>query len=171
MDLKEYKEKVLPLKNKLFNIAKRLLNSYEEAEDALQEVYLKLWEKRNSISEYKSIEAFAVVILKNHCIDLLRKKNIMLTEIDEEILESKSINPEKDLADKQIFGHINRIINQLPKNQKLAIQMRDIDGCELDEIAEILETSIGNVRVILSRARSEVRKILVNKYKFSYENN
>ena len=171
MEIIEFKEKALPLKNKLFRIARRLLNSYEEAEDALQEVYLKLWEKRNSISDYQSIEAFAVTMIKNQCIDFLRKKSRTFSEIHEESMSIIEINPEKNFDNKEMFEKINNIINQLPENQKLAMQMRDIEGFEIKEIADILQTSIGNVRVILSRARTEVRNILINKYKFNYEKN
>jgi len=169
METDDFKIKILPLKNRLFRIAFRLLNNYEEAEDALQEVMLKIWGKRHEIDKYPNMEAFAVTVTKNYCIDLLRKKKVKILEINEEIFEISSDNPEKGFEKTELFELINKAISELPELSKLAIQLREIEGYSTDEIAKIMDTTVGNVRVILSRARNQLRNILVNKYKFNYE--
>ena len=78
MNVDDFKIKLLPAKNKLFRIALRLLNDSIEAEDAVQEVYMKLWLKRDEIDEFINPEAFAVTVTKNHCIDKLRTKKYQL---------------------------------------------------------------------------------------------
>ena len=74
MKQKEFIATVLPFKDKLYRLAKRILVSGDEAEDAVQEVYLKLWKGRNKISNYKNPEAFAVTMTKNYCLDRLKSK-------------------------------------------------------------------------------------------------
>ncbi len=169
MVLEDFKIQVLPLKSRLFRITKRLLNNYEEAEDALQEIMIKIWEKRDELDKYQNIEAFAVTVTKNYCIDKLRVKKITQLEINEEILEVKSDNPEIGFEKSELSELINKAISSLPELPKLTIQLREIEGYSIDEIAKILDTTVGNVRVILSRARNQLRNILIKKYKFNYE--
>jgi len=169
MELEDFKIKVLPLKNRLFRIAGRLLNNYEDAEDALQEIMLKIWEKRNDIDKYQNIEAFAVTVTKNYCIDLLRAKKTTNFEINEEVIEIQADNPEKGYEKSELFELLKKGMSELPDVSKLTLQLREIEGYSIDEIAKILGTSLGNVRVILSRARNQLRNILVKKYKFNYE--
>jgi len=74
MDIREFKIKVLPLKDRLFRLAKRLLEDPDDAEDAVQEVFIKIWNRKEKMDEYSSVEAFAVVTTRNHCLDILRSK-------------------------------------------------------------------------------------------------
>ena len=61
-------------KDKLFRIAKRLLVSHEEAQDAVQEVVLKLWIQKDKMIYYTNVEAFAVTMTKNYCLDRFKSK-------------------------------------------------------------------------------------------------
>ena len=74
MKQKEFLATVLPVKDKLYRLAKRLLVSQEEAEDAVQEVILKLWKGKNRMKDYKNPEAFAMTMTKNYCLDRLKSK-------------------------------------------------------------------------------------------------
>jgi len=74
MTVETFKIEVLPLKHKLYRFAKRLLKNATEAEDIVQEVFIRLWSRREKLSEYKSIEAFAMTITKNLCLDNLKSK-------------------------------------------------------------------------------------------------
>ena len=74
MKQKEFLATVLPVKDKLYRLAKRLLVSQEEAEDAVQEVILKLWKGKNRMKDYKNSEAFAMTMTKNYCLDRLKSK-------------------------------------------------------------------------------------------------
>ena len=78
MKQKEFLATVLPFKDKLYRLAKRLLVSSEEAEDAVQEVYLKLWKGKHQIKNYKNPEAFAITMTKNYCFDRLKSKQAIL---------------------------------------------------------------------------------------------
>ena len=155
----------MPLKNRLFRIAFRLLSNREEAEDAVQEVYIKLWQSREKLSEYKTITGFAITVTKNYCIDLLRKKKATFSEIYDDALEGSTPTPEKQVLNKELYGQIEYLISKLPESQKLAIQLRDIEGMEMKEIADIMKIKVGHLRVLLSRARAEVRNKMIKQFK------
>ena len=74
MNQNEFMQLVNPFKDKLFRVAKRLLVSTEEAEDATQEVLVKLWNRGEILDEYKSVEALAMTMIKNYCLDQLKSK-------------------------------------------------------------------------------------------------
>ena len=75
MSQERFKAEILPIRQKLFHIAKQILVEDEEAEDAIQEVLLKLWHTRNSLNQYDNLAAFATTVTKNHCLDRLKVKN------------------------------------------------------------------------------------------------
>lgn len=72
MTKEEFKTRVLPAKGKLFRLAVTMLNSRQEVEDTIQDTYLRLWNMREELSDYNSIEALAVTMTKNLCLDKLR---------------------------------------------------------------------------------------------------
>lgn len=167
MDKEEFKYNFLPLKDKIFRIAKRLLNNQEDAEDAVQEIYLKLWNKRYDLDNYKSYEALALVTSKNHCIDKLRTKKKIFSDID---LSNIPANNEfvANTEYNDIFKYIEKAITELPDQQKIIIQLRDIEGFSTEKIKEITGLTDVNIRVNLSRARKKIREILVRKYEYEY---
>jgi len=74
MNQKEFLETVLPFKDKVFRLAKRLLVSSDEAEDATQELFFKLWKNKAKIENYDNVEAYAMMMTKNYCLDQLKSK-------------------------------------------------------------------------------------------------
>ena len=74
MTPEEFKTRLLPVKNKLFRFALSLLQNRQEAEDSVQEVYIKMWKMRNDLGKYKSTEALMMTITRNHCLDKLKSK-------------------------------------------------------------------------------------------------
>ena len=74
MNQNEFVLLVTPFKDKIFRLAKRLLVNTEEAEDATQEVLVKLWNKSENLSGYNSVEALAMTMTKNYCLDQLKSK-------------------------------------------------------------------------------------------------
>ena len=74
MNQNEFVQLIAPFKDKVFRLAKRLLISTEEAEDATQEVLVKLWSKNENLDHYNSVEAFAMTMTKNYCLDQLKSK-------------------------------------------------------------------------------------------------
>jgi len=164
MDTNRFKSDVLPLKNKLYRFACRLLNDGEEAQDAVQEVFLKMWGRRDQLDRINSIEAFAMKVTKNHCLDRIKAKRTVSIEMTKSlyIKENDGISAERQLELKDSAKFIEKLISGLPEQQRMIIQLRDIEGYEFEEIEEALDMSINTIRVNLSRARKRIRELYTN---------
>lgn len=157
----EFLNIVMPFKDKVYRLAKRLLVSKEEAEDATQEVLLKLWKQKNKISQFKSVEAFSMTMTKNFCFDKLKSKQAQNLKIVHSNYEDKQTPLHKQVEFIDSVNWVARIIENLPQQQKIIIQLRDIEGYDLDEIAKMLDMNNTAVRVALSRARKTIREQLI----------
>lgn len=157
---------VMPFKDKVFRLAKRLLVSKEEAEDATQEILLKLWNNKTKIEEYKNVEAFSMTMTKNFCLDKLKSKHAQNLKIVHSNYEDKNTSLQKQIELNDSVNWVAKIIENLPEQQKLVIQLRDIEQYELDEIAKMLDMNNTAVRVALSRARKSIREQLTNTHSY-----
>ncbi len=160
MTLQEFKIELLPLKNRLFGFAMRLLNNREEAEDVVQEVYLKVWEMRNGFDKYKNKHAVLMTMTRNRCLDILKSKKYSDTSLAAGYKLANGDDVYKTTEQKDMVEKINRIMNLLPEQQKTVLQLRDIEGMEYDEITGITGFDANYVRVNLSRARKKVKELM-----------
>ena len=165
MKQQEFLETVLPIKDKLFRIAKRLLVSKDEAEDAVQEVFLKLWKGKEKINQYRSAEAFAITMTKNYCLDRLKSRQASNLKIVHSNYEGTQ-NLEKQIEASDGVEKVFEIMNTLPDLQKLVLHLRDVEQQEFSEIAKTLNITETAVRVNLSRARKKVRDQMIKKYNY-----
>jgi RNA polymerase sigma-70 factor (ECF subfamily) len=149
----------------LYRIAKRLLVSKDEAEDAVQEVFLKLWKGKNSIKNYRNPQAFAVTMTKNYCLDRLKSKQAGNLKIVHTNFQNRD-NLEKQLEANDSVSIVFKIMETLPEQQKLVLQLRDVEQFEFSEIAQMLDSTETAVRVNLSRARKTVRDQLIKNYNY-----
>lgn len=160
MELQEFKTKVLPVKDRLYRIALSMLRSVQEAEDTLQDVMVKLWDKRGQLDKYRSIEALAVTITKNQCLDKLKsKKHKNQLDIQEMEIDSGFATPYRRVELSDSMSVMIRAFESLPDQQRLLISLRDIEGFSYDEIAEQTGLEVNNIRVGLSRARRKAREL------------
>ena len=166
MNQQEFVNLISPFKDKLFRMAKRLLVSTEEAEDATQEVLVKLWNNNESLSKYASVEAFAMTMTKNYCLDQLKSKRASNLQIVHSNYTDNGASVQKQIEDKDSWNWVEKIIETLPEQQRLIVQMRDVEEYEFSEIAQILDMNETAVRVALSRARKEIREQLVKKHNY-----
>jgi RNA polymerase sigma factor (sigma-70 family) len=158
MSQERFKAEILPLREKLFHIAQRILVEEQEAEDAVQEVLLKLWYTRDLLGNYESPAAYATTVTKNHCLDRLKVKNRQEPLDDSYFGLVATENPYLLLERKNTNEILRKIIERLPPLQQATIKMKDIEEFEVEEIAEITGTTVDAVRVNLSRARKKVRE-------------
>jgi len=156
----EFLQLTSPLKDKVFRLAKRLLISTEEAEDATQEVLVKLWKKNESLLGFNSIEAFATTITKNYCLDQLKFKKIRNIKIVDDNFIDNRPGLVKKLEDSDSLDWVEKIVNQLPQQQRLIIQILDIEQYEFEQITEIMQMNETTIRVALSRARETIRECM-----------
>jgi RNA polymerase sigma-70 factor, ECF subfamily len=170
MDLSQFKISVFPLKNKLFRLAERLLDHHEDAQDVVQEVFLKLWNRREILDEYRSVEALAVVMTRNMCLDRIKTRKFPVEDVEK--MKSEIVAPGSMDADSQdMIGRIRGIIGTLPEIQKTIMHLRDIEGYELEQIAAMMEMTENAVRVNLSRARKRVRDVMIKSNLYEYQRN
>lgn len=168
MTKEEFQKEVVPMGDKLYRMAFRLLGNHDSAKDMLQESFLKLWEKRGELQHLSSIDAFACTLLKNKCLDKLRLKKPM-TDVDE--LKSMGNNPDAVFDRNESLSEIRKAMQLLPEKQRLIMQMRDIDGFSFEEIAMLSETTVNNVRVQLCNARKWVKEELIKVYNYGIPGN
>ncbi|KQC28807.1 RNA polymerase sigma factor [Flagellimonas eckloniae] len=162
----EFLNVVMPFKDKLFRLAKRLLVSREEAEDATQEILLKLWSKNEAMEEYKNVEAFAMTMTKNFCLDRLKSKQAGNLKLVHSNYEDEKTSLQRQLETEDSIAWMERIMEELPEQQKMVLQLRDVEQYEFEEICELLDMKPTAVRVALSRARKMVRQELIKKHSY-----
>lgn len=158
MEAKEFKNTILPLRPRLLGYAHQLTDAPEDAEDAVQEVMLKLWNLRDELGQYRSIEAFARTMTHHACMDIKRRRKFEYPaqadgrQTDIPVTLSEHLQEIKDEV-----RLVKEIIKALPPLQRHIMHMKDIEGYENEEIAQITGCSPEAVRKNLSRARKKVR--------------
>tara|TARA_B100000795_G_C22705504_1_gene401385 strand:+ start:135 stop:644 length:510 start_codon:yes stop_codon:yes gene_type:complete len=166
MNQSDFLKVALPFKDKVFRMAKRLLVSTEEAEDATQELFLKLWRNKEKLADYKNTEAFAMTMTKNYCYDRLKSKQASNLKLIHSNYKEKDTSLDKKIEYIDSVNKVHLLIEKLPEQQKLIIQLRDIEQYDFDEICNILEMKPTAVRVSLSRARKTIREELTKQHDY-----
>lgn len=171
MTTEEFKSDVLPIKNKLYRFALRILGNSEEAQDVVQEIFIRLWSKRDKISEYRSIEAFAMTMTRNLCLDKLKSPSSKIEKLDETRAMTDNRTPYTETETSDTLKMVFKVMDGLPEQQRMVIHLRDVEGCDFDEIAEVTGLSLNNVRVNLSRARKKIRDTLIKIHNYEFSKN
>ncbi len=157
---------VLPFKDKVFRLAKRLLVSTEEAEDATQEILLKLWNKKEQIQNYKNVEAFSMTMTKNFCLDKLKSKHAQNLKIVHNNYQDNNVSLQKQVELTDSLSWVSKIMEELPEQQKIILQLRDIEQYDFSEISEMLDMNETAIRVSLSRGRKALREKLTKTHSY-----
>ena len=167
MNKEEFRRNVFSLSEQLFPMVSRMLGNRANAEDAIQEIMMKLWVRRHKIGQHPNVKGLVFSVARNYCVDVLRKKRweIQDTSLHHGIL--KSDYEQEPLEWKELNLLIRRILKNLPERQREVLMMRDLDGYEFTEIAAATKLKVEHVRGLLSRARKQVSIQLEKIY--SYE--
>ena len=127
---------------------------------------MKLWHKNDNLDEYKSIEAVAMTMTKNYCLDQLKSKRAGNMRIVHNNFTDREAGLQKQVEDKDTWQWVERIMNDLPEQQKLIVQMRDIEEMEFEEIGKILGMNESAIRTALSRARKTIRETMTKTHHY-----
>jgi RNA polymerase sigma-70 factor (ECF subfamily) len=162
MDLEAFENRVLPTKNKLFRFALRFLGNEEEAKDIVQEVFIRVWNGRQQMAQVQNWEAWCMRITRNLSLDRLRLLKGKATQAleDNYDLRHDALSPHESTVIDESMKKINEMIAALPEKQRQVIHLRDVEGYSYQEICEILELDMNQVKVNLFRARNAVREKL-----------
>jgi len=166
MNQSDFLKSVMPFKDKVFRLAKRLLVSSEEAEDATQELYFKLWRNKEKLANYKNVEAFAMTMTKNYCFDRLKSKQASNLTLVHSNYQEKETALETKIEHRDSVNQVHELIDKLPEQQKLVIQLRDVEQYDFEEIGKMLDMKPTAVRVTLSRARKTIREELIKQHNY-----
>lgn len=160
MEQKEFETLIRRIRPRLHHEALRLLCDNDEAEDVTQDAVLKLWSMRQTLDEYHSVEALAVVMVRR--LALSRKRTLLVPLADWQETElSGSDTPETTFISREEEAKLMRLMATLPDTQQTVLRMKHIDGLETSEIARIIGCSEEAVRQNLSRARRRIMQLFV----------
>lgn len=169
MDERSFLNRILAVQDSMFRLAKRLLTSTDEAEDAVQEVLAKLWQNMHKIAALTNIEGYAMTMTKNYCLDRLKSKQASQLRLVHVQHDKAATSLDKQIDNRDSVAQVFSIIETLPEQQKMAVQLRDVEQYDFETIAQIMELSEGAVRVALSRARKTIRKQLIKAHSHGIE--
>lgn len=164
-DADVFRERFLGFHPKLYRIAFALLGRAEDAEDAVQDLYLKLWTKRRELEHIRQAEAYCITLLKNQCLDILRSPKANKRESIEEVFSlSSDKRPDKAVEEKEALSIVQQLIGELPENQQQALRLQSIESCSVEEIEKAMGLTSSNIRTLLSRARKTIRNEFNKRY-------
>ena len=156
--MNEIKEIWLPLSDRFYRVAYHILESQEDAEDAVQELYLRLIKTPGKLTDIQDPAAFGITILRNICIDTIRRREKRKSEELHEYMVADVSSPDKAAAEKDKLRILIHEIEKLPQKQSMVLKMRTLEGLEYDEIAKRTGLSLINIRVLISIARKTLKK-------------
>jgi len=150
---------ILSCKTKAYNIAFRYMGNEEDALDVLQESFIKIYRHLDKFNEHSRFDTWVYRIVVNTSNDLLRKNK--KNQHEEILVEVADHEPglEEMYIQNEESCYILHCLNQLPDDQKEMLILRDINGFAYDEIAEMLNCSMGTVKSRISRARQKLKEI------------
>ena len=161
-----FRDDVLPMKNRLYRLALHITLNPAEAEDAVQDTLIKVWEHREEWERIESIEAYAHIICRNTALDMAGKAgrgNVQLSEelrvkSEEFSIANSQFSTEEKFDQQERLLIVRKIMDTLPEVQRSIMELRDIEGKTYQEIADMLKLSETQVKVYLHRARTSIRQ-------------
>ena len=156
---KTFKNTILPLKDKLYRLAFRIVLNTAEAEDIVQDTLIRIWEKREEWDRVESFDALGLTICRNLALDRMERKEAQNVELlPEKMDETHASDPLSQFMAQESLKLVEHIVKELPVKQRQIFQLRDIEGMSYREIADTLHISDEQVKVNLFRARQHIKK-------------
>lgn len=165
MSLEKFLAEVVPVRQKLYRFAYRLLDNEEDAEDITQDALLKVWDMRERMYELQNMEAWCMRVTRNLALDKIRARQYRRAEDLDQVQEwpaARQHNPHDAAELNDVMKEVHKAIHALPEKYRTVLQLRDIDGLSYQEIAYVLELQLSEVKVNLQRARKTIRLKLQN---------
>ena len=158
MTAQDFKQRFMPHYRLLYRVAYRLTGNAQDAEDLLQDTYLKLWLKRDDLTKEAETQAYLVTLMRNLFLDQRRLKRI-----DTSADLDKAEPPDEQCLDRQIdsrdeASQMEGLIRQLPERDGNIVQMHLVEGRSYKEIEQDTGLSQGNIRIIVMRARQKLKQ-------------
>ena len=158
MTVDVFKEKIIPLQSHMQLLAERMLGDEMAAEDAVQDVFLHLWERRDSLDKVVNLKSYVMQATRMRCIDIIRqqKKSDNIDDIHE-IPTDDQVADEVELVDRR-NALLHSMLDDLPERQRTVVKMRYLEEKEITQIEKSLNMSSSNIYTTLSRAMQTLRE-------------
>lgn len=150
----------MPLSDRFYRAAYYMLESQQDAEDAVQELYLKLWKSRESLHDLRNPVSYGLSLLKNICIDRIRRREIRKHEPLDVGTRVADSPPEARLTAKDELELVLAEIDKLPDRQAQVMRLMVLENLDYKEISERTGLSQVHVRVLVSTARKTLKQKL-----------
>ena len=161
MNAEQYEALFHRMRDKLYRYALRFVRDSETAEDVVQDVMFKLWQKRQEADEIENLEAWLMVLTRNRALDVLRKVKDNQVSVDEAYtLSDKAPLADKQMENTDLRNQINACIEQLTEKQRTIFHLREIEQMSYDEITQVTGFHLDDVKVSLFRARKHIQRML-----------
>lgn len=167
----DFRNDLLPLKNKLFRLALRITLDRPEAEDVVEDVLVKVWEMRATpeIQHVQNLEAYCLTMTRNLALDRAQRREAQNVSLDDTEHRTFAMeHPDSAPLPDQLMEHDDRLrwvrelFNGLPEKQRTILQLRDIEEHSYQEIAEIMHITESDVKVTIFRARQALKLLIQN---------
>ena len=145
---------------RFYRVAFHILESREEAEDAVQELYLKLYESKHRLNAVSNPLAYGISVLKNICIDRIRRRTVRKSGPVDESIPLEEAPPDSRAASKDLLESLMTEMDKLPDRQARVLKMKAIQGLDYKDISELTGLSQVHVRVLVSTARKTLKRRL-----------
>lgn len=156
MDKYRFEIELLPCYKRIFSVCLTIVRDRDEAADAVQETYVRLWERRSDLDKLDSIEAYALTIAKRICIGKLRSRETVIETENNADTEPFEYNLFEQADELRL---VRSLLKQLPENQRKVVELSAYGDCSNDEIAELTGETPGNVRQLLSHGRRKLKEL------------
>jgi len=165
----EFINTISRLEDKMFRLAKMMLISSDEAADAVQEVFAKLWVKKEQLNNISNRDAYFMRAVRNFCLDRIKSKQAKESRLDKIEFMVKGPSSEKDMENHEAVNIIKELVEHLPEKQKIILLLRDVEGYKFNEIADIMKMNENAIRTALSRARKSIKLALTKQYEYGLQ--
>jgi len=159
MEGREFIATYMPLREPLYRIAYHILENEADAEDALQDLYVRLWNSRDALDTVGNPKGYCMVLMKNICIDRIRRASRdRMQELPDTV--SSGEDAAGRLENRETLARVFKAMRGLSKGQRDVLRMRAVENLSFDEISR--KTGMNNLtlRVLLSQARKKIKNAL-----------
>lgn len=162
---------ILPLRDRLFRIAWHIMRNREEAEDIVQDVMLRIWNKAEEVLQIECMEAYCYTMAKNLALNRIELKVNQQVDLENKQDIWREEGPLLQLEENERVSLLLQLMEQLPEPQRDIIQLRDVEGMSYSEIALTLRLTEEQVKVYLFRARKKIKELYLTLDSYGLQTN